>query len=59
MVKRSTDRPAESQRDKFIRTARELECDEDPDAFKRVVQKIVKPERKSDTIGPQEHGGNK
>jgi hypothetical protein len=31
-----------SQRDRFIRTARELGCDEDPEAFKRAVRKLAK-----------------
>jgi hypothetical protein len=31
----------ESQKDKFIRTARELGCDEDSEAFKRAVRKLA------------------
>jgi hypothetical protein len=30
------------QKARFIRTARELGCDEDPEAFKRAVRKIAK-----------------
>ena len=35
-------RSSESQKDAFIRTARELGCDEDPEAFKRAVRKLAK-----------------
>jgi hypothetical protein len=35
-------RSSESQREAFIRTARELGCDEDPEAFKRAVRKLAK-----------------
>ena len=41
MTKSPSDR-GDSQRDKFIRTARELGCDEDPEAFRRVVEKLAK-----------------
>ncbi len=30
------------QSERFIRTARELGCDEDPEAFKRAVRKLAK-----------------
>ena len=30
------------QRDRFIRTAREMGCDENPAAFKRAVKKLAK-----------------
>jgi hypothetical protein len=33
----------ETQREKFVQTARELGCDEDPEAFKRIVKRIAKP----------------
>lgn len=33
---------SKEQSARFIRTARELECDEDPEAFKRAVRKLAK-----------------
>ena len=32
----------ETQRERFMRTARELGCDEDPEAFKRALRQISK-----------------
>lgn len=31
-----------SQKETFVRTARELGCDEDPDAFARTVKRLAK-----------------
>jgi hypothetical protein len=31
-----------TQRERFIETARELGCDEDPEAFERAVRKLAK-----------------
>jgi hypothetical protein len=33
---------------RFIRTARELGCDEDPEAFVRVFARVVPPKRRPD-----------
>ena len=33
------------QRARFIRTARELGCDEDPEAFERAVRQVVRPQK--------------
>jgi len=41
---------SESQLDKFKEAARELECDDDPEAFKKRLGKLVKREGKE----PQE-----
>lgn len=46
----------EEQSRRFIRTARELGCDEDPEAFKRSVEKLVKappptPRKRRDQTG--------
>ncbi len=60
MAKRQPpDRPRESQRDKFMRTARELGCDEDPETFKRVMQKFVAPGSNRDATRTQEYADNK
>jgi hypothetical protein len=42
MAKRPAEQSGESQRDKFIRTARDLGCDEDREAFKRTIQKLAR-----------------
>jgi len=34
-----------SQSEKFIRTARELGCDEDPEAFERAARQVVRPQK--------------
>jgi hypothetical protein len=39
-MSKSTPRTEQSER--FIRTARELGCDEDPEAFKRALKQIAK-----------------
>jgi len=39
---KSTSERRDSQKERFIRTARELECAEDPAAFERAVRKLVK-----------------
>lgn len=51
MPKRQPDRTTGRQVDKFIRTARELECDENPATFSRTIRKIAtagKQPRKQD-----------
>ena len=40
--KRSVADNEKPQSQRFVRTARELGCDEDPEAFKRVVKKLAK-----------------
>ena len=42
VTKNSHSDPSKNQKEKFIRTARELGCDEDPEAFKRAVRKLAK-----------------
>jgi hypothetical protein len=41
-TKRRADNARSEQSQRFIRTARELGCDEDPEAFKRAVRKLAK-----------------
>jgi hypothetical protein len=38
-------KPQESQGRKFIETARELGCNEDPEAFERAVRNVARPQR--------------
>lgn len=40
------DAKTESQSEKFIATARAIECDEDEDAFKRSLRKVAKAKPK-------------
>ena len=44
MDKREMDK--EAQRQRFIETARQLECDEDKERFKKKLDKIAKPKAK-------------
>ena len=37
--------PLSEQSERFIRTARELGCDEDPEAFERAFARVVPPKR--------------
>lgn len=41
MVKKKLEEAQEDQSRRFIETARELECDEDPEAFQRAVRKVA------------------
>ena len=38
----ATEKEPQSQAEKFIATARALECDEDEEAFKRSLRKVAK-----------------
>jgi hypothetical protein len=44
-MKKSPSKSSTTQRDAFIRTARDLGCDEDQEAFERAVRKLVKAPR--------------
>ena len=39
-MSKNTSRTAQSER--FVRTARELGCEEDPETFKLIIQKLAK-----------------
>jgi hypothetical protein len=43
MSKAPTKRDNRSQAERFIETARQLECDEDEEAFKAKLKQIAKP----------------
>ena len=40
----------------FIRKARELGCDEDPEAFERVFARVVPPKKPPDSRAPEKTG---
>lgn len=48
MSKESTSKPAKSQHDRFIETARALGCDEDEAAFNEQLKVIVRQKPKSE-----------
>jgi hypothetical protein len=41
---------------RFVETARELGCDEDPEAFERMFARIVPPKRPSDSLSGENAG---
>ena len=38
---------ARKERQAFVEKARELKCDDDPEAFRRMFSKVVPPKRKA------------